>query len=156
MATLLTKGTCKHMASSLCHPGFHFLGQPVFLQVLIIFPLDVHKNTWGKGRKGKTVLYASWYSAGCVLSVDGHKLWAATHRLSFLGGEVLPDRQGLAGGGKRRCGSKQTLFSGLLQALLALVTVNQGQNNPVWGHYVFGEQTQRNTVPSLIFWLQEH
>lgn len=45
MAMLLTKGTRKHVASSLCHPGFHFLGQPVFLQVLIIFPLDVYKNT---------------------------------------------------------------------------------------------------------------
>lgn len=45
MAMLLTKGTCKHVAPSPCHPGFHFLGQPVFLQVLTIFPLDVHKNT---------------------------------------------------------------------------------------------------------------
>jgi len=25
MAMLLTKGTRKHVASSLCHPGFHFL-----------------------------------------------------------------------------------------------------------------------------------
>lgn len=50
--------------------------------------------------------------------------WAQTLGSSsdcFLGGEVLPDHQGLAGGGRRWCGSEQTLFSVLLLALLALV-----------------------------------
>lgn len=59
------------------------------------------------------------------------KLWAAAHRISyFLGCEVLLDEQGLAGGGRKGCDSKQAVYSILLLALLALVTVNQGQKQP--------------------------
>lgn len=53
IALLLTRLTHKHVASSPSHQGFLFRCQPVFLQVLIIFPLDVHKNTRGRGKKGK-------------------------------------------------------------------------------------------------------
>lgn len=114
--------------------------------------IKTHEEKEGRGRQYYTP-HGTWLAVFSVwMGADsGQQL-----RLSFLGGEVLPDHQGLAYNGRRWCGSKQTLFSVLLLALLALVTVNQGQNNAVWGHYMFGEQTQRNTVPSLIFWSQEH
>lgn len=76
------KGTCKHMAPSPMSPEFHFLGQPVFLQVLTIFPLDVHLKTHEEKEGRGEQLHASWYLAGCVLSADGHKLWAAAQTVS--------------------------------------------------------------------------
>ena len=45
-----------------------------------------------------------------------------SNSVSFLGCEVLPDEQGLAGGGRRGCNPKQASFGILLLALLAPVT----------------------------------
>lgn len=89
--------------------------------------IKTHEEKEGRGRQYYTphgtwlAVFSVWMGTG-----SGQQL-----RLSFLGGEVLPGHQGLAGGGRRWCGSKQTFFSALLLALLAQATVNQGQNNPV-------------------------
>lgn len=53
IAELLMKLTHNHVASPPSHQDFLFLCQLAFLPVLIISPLDVHKNTRGEGREEK-------------------------------------------------------------------------------------------------------
>lgn len=79
----------------------------------------------------------------------------AANSVRFLGCEVLPDKQGLAGGGKRGWNSKPSSLGVLLLAPLAPVTDMQELNYLRWCWHM-GLRTNPEKDCPFIFWLQKH
>lgn len=82
-----------------------------------------------KGKKGEeSVLHLVALRWLCSQRAAGSR---AANSVSLVRREVLPDQQGLAGGGRRGCNSKQVSFGVLLLAILTPKTDVQRQDNLV-------------------------
>lgn len=145
MAMLLTKGTCKHVAPSPCHPGFHFSRPASFLAGFDYLSfgcsLKTHEEKEGRGRQCYTPR-GTWLAVASVRmgTNSGQQL-----RL-FPRGEVTRSPRGWQVVGEE---NGPWFRANLIQCPVA-GTVGTGMRSlHVW------RTNHRNTVPSLIFWLQE-
>lgn len=80
----------------------------------------------------------------------------AANSVRFLGCEVLPDEQGLAGGGRRGWNSKPSSLGVLLLAPLAPVTDMQEHNYLIWCRRMGLRTNPEKDYASFIFWLRKH
>lgn len=107
-----------------------------------------------KGQKGEeSVLHLVALRWLCSQRVAGSH---AANSVSFVGREGLPDKQGLAGGGRRGCNSKQVSFGVLLLAQLTPMPDVQRQDNLVWCGCMGLTNTNAEDYSLLHFGLQKH